>query len=78
MAKRDRTVGREILACGTIGRIRAKSARDYPGSMRPGLCDINEELGQNLAADRPPRAAHARATHRAPGHRTLSAQAGGA
>ena len=44
-------IGLAIIGCGTIGRIRAKFAREYPGVKWLGLCDINEELGRKLAAD---------------------------
>ena len=51
MAKQAKEIGLAIIGCGTIGRIRAKFARDYPGVGWLGLCDINEELGQKLADD---------------------------
>ena len=38
-------IGLAIVGCGTIGRIRAMMAKDYPGISWIGLCDINEELG---------------------------------
>ena len=44
-------IGLAIIGCGTIGRIRAKFAREYPGVKWLGLCDINEELGRRLADD---------------------------
>ena len=44
-------IGLAIIGCGTIGRIRAKFAREYPGVKWLGLCDINEALGRKLAAD---------------------------
>ena len=41
-------IGLAIVGCGTIGRIRAIMARDYPGIGWLGLCDINTELGEKL------------------------------
>ena len=35
-------IGLAVIGCGTIGRIRAKYAREYPGVKWLGLCDINE------------------------------------
>ena len=42
-------IGLAIVGCGTVGRIRAMLAKDYPGVKWLGLCDINEEAGQKLA-----------------------------
>ena len=47
----NKNFGLAIIGCGTIGRIRAISARDYPGVGWLGLCDINEKLGRKLAED---------------------------
>ena len=44
-------IGLAIIGCGTIGRIRAEIARDYPGIGWLGLCDIKEDLGKKLAED---------------------------
>ena len=44
-------IGLAIVGCGTIGRIRAKYAREYPGVKWLGLADINEPLGRKLADD---------------------------
>jgi predicted dehydrogenase len=44
-------IGLAIIGCGTIGRIRAEIARDYPGVGWLGLCDIKEDLGKKLAED---------------------------
>ena len=44
-------IGLAIIGCGTIGRIRAEIARDYPGIGWLGLCDIKEDLGKQLAQD---------------------------
>ena len=44
-------IGLAIIGCGTIGRIRAELARDYPGVGWIGLCDIDAERGARLRAD---------------------------
>lgn len=44
-------IGLAIIGCGTIGRIRAILARDYPGIGWLGLCDINTKVGEKLKAD---------------------------
>src|ERR1700680_1930424 len=44
-------IGLAVVGCGTIGRIRAEFARDYPGIGWLGLCDSNAEVGQKLAKD---------------------------
>ena len=44
-------IGLAMVGCGTIGRIRAKIARQYPGIGWLGLCDIKEDLGKQLAKD---------------------------
>ena len=44
-------IGLAIVGCGTIGRIRALMARDYPGIGWIGLCDINRDLGNKLVDD---------------------------
>ena len=44
-------IGLAIVGCGTIGRIRAIMARDYPGIGWIGLCDINSDLGNKLFDD---------------------------
>ncbi len=44
-------IGLAVVGCGTIGRIRAEFARDYPGVEWLGLCDINEKVGRKLAED---------------------------
>jgi myo-inositol 2-dehydrogenase / D-chiro-inositol 1-dehydrogenase len=43
--------GLAIIGCGTIGRIRAMLARDYPGIGWIGLCDIDAKIGKRLQAD---------------------------
>lgn len=44
-------IGLAIVGCGTIGRIRGKFARDYPGVGWIGLCDVKSDIGQALADD---------------------------
>ena len=51
MGKQNREIGLAVVGCGTIGRIRAEFARDYPGIGWIGLCDIKEDLGKKLAKD---------------------------
>lgn len=51
MKKKREDFGLAIVGCGTIGRIRAMFAKEYPGVGWLGLCDINAELGQKLAED---------------------------
>ena len=49
--KDKKQIGLAIVGCGTIGRIRAIMARDYPGIGWIGLCDINSDLGNKLLDD---------------------------
>lgn len=51
MKKYNKDIGLAVVGCGTIGRIRAIMARDYPGIGWIGLCDLNEDLGNNLKKD---------------------------
>ena len=44
-------IGLAVIGCGTIGRIRAGFARQYPGVEWLGLCDLKEELGRKLAEE---------------------------
>ena len=44
-------IGLAIVGSGTIGRIRAVLARDYPGVGWLGVCDLNEKLAKKLAED---------------------------
>jgi myo-inositol 2-dehydrogenase/D-chiro-inositol 1-dehydrogenase len=44
-------IGLAIIGCGTIGRIRAELARDYPGVGWIGLCDLKTDIGERLKAD---------------------------
>ena len=48
---KNKEIGLAVVGCGTIGRIRAIMARDYPGIGWIGLCDINKELGYKLQKD---------------------------
>lgn len=50
-SRERREIGLAVIGCGTIGRIRAMIARDYPGVGWIGLCDIREDVGRKLAAD---------------------------
>ncbi len=51
MSERSKQIGLAVIGCGTIGRIRAEFARDYPGVGWIGLCDIDEKLGNKLKED---------------------------
>jgi myo-inositol 2-dehydrogenase/D-chiro-inositol 1-dehydrogenase len=51
MSTNTRTIGLAVIGCGTIGRIRAEFARDYPGIGWLGLCDIKDDLRERLAVD---------------------------
>src|ERR1700704_1936092 len=51
MRPQRKEIGLAVIGCGTIGRIRAEFARDYPGIGWLGLCDSNAEVGQKLAED---------------------------
>lgn len=51
MSQNKNEIGLAIIGCGTIGRIRAKFARDYPAVSWLGLCDINEKMAKKLADD---------------------------
>jgi predicted dehydrogenase len=44
-------IGLAIVGCGTIGRLRALFARNYPGVTWLGLCDTQEKLAKQLASD---------------------------
>ncbi len=43
------SIGLAVIGCGTMGRIRANLARQYPGVDWIGLCDRKREVGQPLA-----------------------------
>ena len=51
MAQAKKEIGLAVVGCGTIGRIRAMLARQYPGIGWIGLCDVNETVGRRLAED---------------------------
>ncbi len=53
MGRRDakQEIGLAVIGCGTVGRIRAMLARDYPGIGWLGLCDIDEQRAKQLADD---------------------------
>ena len=51
MSNKKKEIGLAIIGCGTIGRIRAMLAHDYPAVGWLGLCDINEDLGKKLTED---------------------------
>jgi len=51
MEKKRKEIGLAVVGCGTIGRIRAILARDYPAVGWLGVCDIKEDLGKKLAQD---------------------------
>jgi len=49
--EKKREIGLAIIGCGTIGRIRALFARNYPGVAWLGVCDVKENLARQLAED---------------------------
>lgn len=51
MKAKSNEIGLAVVGCGTIGRIRAELARDYPGVGWIGLCDIKTDLGEELKRD---------------------------
>ena len=53
MNKREKKkdIGLAVVGCGTIGRLRALYARNYPGVAWLGVCDIKENLAKQLAED---------------------------
>ena len=44
-------LGLAIVGCGTVGRIRASCARQFPGISWLGLCDLREGVGRALAEE---------------------------
>lgn len=44
-------IGLAVIGCGTIGRVRAVLAREYPGVSWLGLCDVDEETARRLGED---------------------------
>ena len=51
MDQMKKEIGLAVVGCGTIGRIRAVLAKQYPGVGWIGLCDIKEDLGKKLTED---------------------------
>lgn len=51
MSNKKNELGLAVIGCGTIGRIRAEIARDYPGVGWIGLCDLDEKIGLKLKED---------------------------
>ncbi len=53
MKKREKKkeIGLAVVGCGTIGRLRALFARNYPGVTWLGVCDVKENLVKKLAED---------------------------
>ncbi len=67
-AKKDRKeIGLAGVGTGTIGKIRAVFARDYPGVGWIGVCDKNESLANKVAEETKP-AADGRFRDPQPGH----------
>ncbi|MCE2452690.1 MAG: Gfo/Idh/MocA family oxidoreductase [Nitrospinae bacterium] len=44
-------IGLAIVGCGRVGRIRARCAREYPGTEWLGCCDIDEKKGKAMAEE---------------------------
>ena len=44
--RKRKEIGLAVVGSGTIGKIRAVLARDYPGVGWLGVCDINEKSRQ--------------------------------
>ena len=49
--EKKKEIGLAVVGCGTIGRLRALYARNYPGVAWLGVCDIKENLAKQLAED---------------------------
>lgn len=47
----QQSFGLAVIGCGTIGRVRAQLAREHPSLGWLGVCDINEQARDRLAAD---------------------------
>ena len=47
--ERPTSIGLAVIGCGTIGRIRAILAQNYPAVEWLGLCDLNEQRARELA-----------------------------
>ena len=46
--KKATPIGLAVIGCGTIGRIRAILAQNYPAVEWLGLCDLNEDRARSL------------------------------
>ena len=44
-------IGLAVVGCGRVGRIRARCAREYPGTEWLGCCDIDEKKGRAMAEE---------------------------
>lgn len=40
-----------VIGCGRVGRIRARCAREYPGTEWLGCCDVDEKKGRAMAEE---------------------------
>ena len=49
--KKRKEIGLAVVGTGTIGKIRAVLARDYPGVGWLGVCDVNETLARKVAEE---------------------------
>ena len=47
----NKSIGLAVIGCGTMGIIRSRLARHYPGVGWLGVCDIHENLAASLAKD---------------------------
>jgi len=48
---RGEGIGLAVIGCGTVGRIRAMLAREHPGVVWLGLCDIDADTAKRLGED---------------------------
>ena len=48
---KNESIGLAVIGCGTMGIIRSRLARNYPGVEWLGVCDIHENLASDLAKD---------------------------
>lgn len=51
MTGQGESIGLAVIGCGPIGRVRAELARDYPGVGWLGVCDIRQDLADDLGRD---------------------------
>jgi len=49
--EKRKEIGLAVVGTGTIGKIRAVLARDYPGVGWLGVCDVNETLAKKVAEE---------------------------